>query len=414
MLEKLGASRYVLIIKAFIVWRVLLFVFLFLAISILPLQKGYLGGGIINYIKTPHLWSFINFDGEHYFSIAQYGYRPLKYFFFPVYPLVVSYLARLFDGSIVSYALTGLLVSHASFLVGLIGLVKLIRLDYKKEIAQLSVILLMLFPTSFYFASFYTESLFLALVVWSFYFARTKRWIMAGVLGALLTATRVVGLALLPALLMEVWEQRREIGPRLDSSRIQRGKGDLGKAIFGILLVPLGLIAYMIFLKKQTGDPLEFFHSVEVFGEQRSASFILLPQVFYRYIVKILTKINYSYLPIVFTTWLEFITAIVFGILGLLGGLGPTSPRLRGVKKLGWAKMRSSYVVYLIVGYLIPTFSGSFSSLPRYVLVLFPGFILASLYLVKLPKVLQAVVFVLLFVSLGIATMLFARGYWIA
>ena len=166
---------------------------------------------------------------------------------------------------------------------------------------------------------------------------------------------------------------------------------------------------------------MEFLHSVGVFGEQRSESFVLLPQVFYRYLVKIIPGIDYSYFPTIFATWLELITAVLFGFLGILGiltGLASGSESLkarRGVwGVLAKINFRLSYAIYLIFGYIIPTLSGSFSSLPRYVVVLFPAFILSSIYLSKLKKAVQYVVYLLLMLSLVVATTLFVRGHWVA
>lgn len=393
-------------------WRIFLFAFLFLATSTVVPQMDFLGGGLQNYLKNPGLWSWLNFDGEHYLSISFFGYKSLQYFYFPIYPMVIGFIASLFNGSIVMHAIVGLAVSHVAFLIGLVGLIKLMRLDYKSEIASFTVLLLLFFPTSFYFASFYTESLFFALVVWSFYFARQKKWFYASLLGGVASATKVVGIVLLPALVAEyLWGseqlpviiskvQRFNGFGRLTARKLRANsalRSNSCKAVF-LLLIPAGLIFYMIYLKNKTGDPLEFFHSIEIFGQQRTAGLILLPQVFYRYIFKIIPNINYDYFPVVFATWLEFVAAIVFGILAILGFL----------------KLRLSYAIYLALGYLIPTLSGSFSSLPRYVLVLFPGFILASLYLVRQPRILQIIIFTLLFISLGIATAFFVRGYWIA
>ena len=177
--------------------------------------------------------------------------------------------------------------------------------------------------------------------------------------------------------------------------------------IFGVFLIPIGLFFYMYYLKSTTGDPLEFLHSVGIYGEQRSTQIILLPQVFYRYIFKILPNINYDYFPVVFTTWLEFLTAVLFGGLGLLGILG-------GLKRLRKIRIRLSYLIFLVLGYIIPTLSGSFSSMPRYVLILFPGFILMAVYLNELKSSYRYFFFCVLFILLGIATALFVRGYWIA
>ena len=185
---------------SFLSWRVLLFVFLFLAASIIQLQEKFLGGNLEGYLRAPYLWAWVNFDGEHYLSIAYQGYLSLTHFYFPASSLITQFLASLFNQNFITIVISGLLVSNVSFLVALIGLWKLIRLDYKKKIASLAILLLLVFPTSFYFGSFYTESLFLMLVVWAFYFARKQKWLLAGILGAVLTATRIVGIALIPAL----------------------------------------------------------------------------------------------------------------------------------------------------------------------------------------------------------------------
>src|SRR3989344_9531887 len=364
------------LILYFLTWRILLFVFLFLAIQILPLQFNFLGVGLSNYLQKPYLWSWVNFDGEHYIDIAYSGYKPLTYFYFPFYPILVRLTLPLFGSGFINYAYSGLFVSHVAFLLGLVGLIKLIRLDYQKEIAHLAVLLLLLFPTSFYFGSFYTESLFFALTIWAFYFAGTKRWILAGVLGALSSATRVVGIAIFPALIVEAILQWRDHKSNILISL---------PSSFGVLL---GLVSYASILGVKVGDPLEFFHSVDIFGPQRASGFILFPKVIYRYVFKILTNIDYSYFPIVFSSWLEFLTAILFGGLGVLGILG----LLRNLGKVYFVKLRPSYVVYLILAYLIPTFSGSFSSMPRYVLIIFPAFILSAVYMSKLPRLLQALI----------------------
>src|SRR3972149_3685262 len=77
-------GEFKFIITSFLGWRVLLLGFVFLAASFFPLQKLFLGGGIENYLKNPYFWSWINFDGEHYLSLALQGYLPLTYFYFRV------------------------------------------------------------------------------------------------------------------------------------------------------------------------------------------------------------------------------------------------------------------------------------------------------------------------------------------
>jgi len=367
-------NRNSYIINLFLVWRILLFVFLIFAIKLLPLQQHFIGGGIERYINNPWLWAWSNFDGENYLSIAQYGFMFVGQAFFPLYPLII----KLFGSGILS----GLLISNLSFLLALIGLFKLTKLDYSEKIARLSILLLLLFPTSFYFGSVYSESLFLMLVVWSYYAARKEKWLLTGILGALASATRVIGVVLLPVLLIELLIKKKKL-------EIKH---------WPLLLIPLGIICYMIYLGRFSGDSLTFIHSQVSVGEQRSSGLILLPRVFYRYIFKVIPNLNFSYFPIVFTTFLELGSGLLFLILSVYS----------------FWKLKLSYALFLSIGYLIPTLTGSFSSLPRYVLVLFPGFILMALGIEKLSRPSRIVVYGILFIGLAIASGLFLRGYWVS
>lgn len=396
----IGTMRFKELIVYYLTWRLLLFIILLIAISVVPLQVNFLGGGRVNYLLYPYLWSWANFDGEHFLAIARDGYKPLTYFFFPLYPVLIRSLANLFGSAFVGYAFSGLIISNLSFFIGLIGLIRLVRLDYSDNIVRTTLLLILLFPTSFYFGSLYSESLFFALSVWTFYFARREQWLFVGTLGGLAAITRLVGIALFPALLAELYVLQK-------NKKIKSGNLYLVKSLCAILLIPMTLLMYMFYIKTNTGDALDFLHNVAIYGQQRSSNLILLPQVFYRYIFKILPNINYSYFPVVFTTWLEFLTAVIFSLLVVFG-------LLAAVGKLNKVRIRLSYAVYLLVAFLIPTLSGSFSSLPRYVVILFPAFIILSLYLSKQSVIVRGSVYLLLFICLGIATSLFVRGYWIS
>jgi hypothetical protein len=386
MLKRKFDEPFLKILTLFTIWRLALFVVLFVSIKYLSLQANFLGGGLTYYLQNPYLWSFINFDGEHFLAIAQRGYRDLEYFFFPLYPLFVKIFSGLIGDQIVTHAITGLLISNVAFIASLIGLFKLIKLDFKENIAFITIILLLSFPTSFYFAAYYSESLFLALCVWSFYFARCKNWWLSGLLGMLATATRLVGIGLFPALLYEAYIQYR------------RKEISLIKILPGILLIPVGLIAYTFYLYQTTGNPLEFFTNVGIYGQQRSTDLILLPQVLYRYVFKILPIINYNYFPVVISTWLEFISGVLFAIFVFLA----------------FIKTRTSYAIFSLIAYIMPTLSGSFSSMSRYVLVIFPAFIVYALYYNKADKRIKTIILLTQTTILLIAAALFLRGYWIA
>jgi hypothetical protein len=72
-----------------------------------------------------------------------------------------------------------------------------------------------------------------------------------------------------------------------------------------------------------------------------------------------------------------------------------------------------SYLVFMVFAYLTPTLSGTLSSMPRYVLILFPGFILLSLWAqnYRWLRILYPFFAGLLFI---LSLLLFSRGYWVA
>lgn len=356
------------------------------ALHYMPLgyKDRFLGGGPVNYSLSPELFSWANFDGEHYLSIAIFGYKNLEQAFFPLYPLLISVLARPtlnnLTESQVYATLAGLIISNASFLLALIFLWELIKIDFSRKITYLTIILMLIFPTSFYFGAMYNESLFLLLSVLSFYCARKKNWCLAGIFGMVASATRVFGILLLPALLLEVWQQRV----------------NLSKS-FWIFLIPLGLGAYMLYLNITVGDPLAFYHYQKLIGEQHQAGVILLPQVYFRYIKMIVSTSVQN--PIFQTVVLEFFTGLLFFLLPIYGY---------------FKKIRLSYLVFALLGFIIPAIQGSFSSTPRYVIVLFPSFLAAALWISNLPKKYMLSLLFLSFLIFIYETALFLRGYWVA
>jgi Gpi18-like mannosyltransferase len=374
----------IFLLFAFLVWRVWLQVFLWLGWFVLPLKEILLGGGD-KFFSHPGLWAWANFDGEHYLAIAHHGYGNFEQAFFPFYPWLIRTLVFPFKQTLFALLFSGLFISHLSFIIALFLFYLLIRLDYDKKIAQTAIFFLLLFPTSFFFGAVYTESLFLALALGSFYAARCGKWWIAGILGAMASATRLVGIFLLPALLWEWWEQNKIKNEKLKIKNLL----DLAP----ILLVSAGLLYYMRFLAVNYHDPLMFFHVQPAFGAQRVADkIILLYQVFWRYFKMIATT---KWDPLYFTVWLEFLTASWF--LGFL-----VFAYLK--------KIRFSYIVFASLAYLIPTLTGTFSSMPRYVLVLFPCFI--SMALLK-NRIIKILLFTFYFLLLVVSTIFFTRGYFV-
>lgn len=367
------------VLKVFVIWRVLLFAFAILGQKLLTFKESFPYIYKLTPYGNPLLWSWANFDGVHYIGIINEGYKArFTQAFFPLYPMLIRFLDPIFR----NFILDGLFVSNICALLSFYLLYKLIRLDYEDSIAKKSILFLLVFPTSFFFGSFYTESVFMVFVLSSFYFARKKKWFLAGFFGILASITRVTGIILIPALLMEVFNKketfRQKIVPMLFS-----------------LLPIIGIGIYMIYLQIEFSDPLYFIHSQAAFGASRSTEkLVLLYQVLYRYLKMLFTVDIHQWLY--FSVVFEFLTGIGLVILLIFGYI---------------KKIRPSYILFGSISYLVPTLTGTFTSMPRYALSIFPIFIALGFIKNKWLSISLIIIFSL---TLFLSTMLFTRGYWVA
>ncbi len=120
------------------------------------------------------------FDTVWYLRIAAHGYdRPAAAIFYPLYPALIHAVSWLIPSPIVA----ALLVSTTAMFFAVWGMQALLELDWPRSTALRCVILLAVWPASFSLFIPYAEPLVLACTVWSLYFARKDRWLLAGMLG---------------------------------------------------------------------------------------------------------------------------------------------------------------------------------------------------------------------------------------
>ena len=224
---------------------------------------GYFG----NLLVSP----LARWDSAWYLEIARHGYQhPLPHgvfppgprtTFFPLYPLMVRAVGFVVRSDLIA----GVLISLVFFFVALVLLYRLAALELDSDRARVCVMLVAFFPMSYYFSAVYTESLFLALSVGCVYAARTGRWAQAGVLGALASASRNTGVLLVvPILLLYLYgprEDRLPPGPRQGVLERLRPVYPVGPSLASVLLVPVGVGAYLLFLALSTGHGLTPFTS---------------------------------------------------------------------------------------------------------------------------------------------------------
>lgn len=355
------------IVSALFIWRIYIAV-VNMCRDIVAVRGGYLG-----FLRAA------NFDGVYYLSIAKYGYKGLDQAFFPFFPLTINALFRL--GVVPVNA--AVLVVAWSLLGFLYVLAKLVKIDYTGNAYLWVIVFYLAFPTSFFFGSIYTESLFLFLTVTSFYFARKGKFFIASLFGSFASATRITGIFLLPALFIEILEQQKK-----------EKKVDYKKYL-SLCIVPLGLFSYMVFLWYKYQDPLLFLHQQPLFGAGRSGGkIIFLPQVLFRY-YKILKNVPLG--DLTSTVAILELSTLILGLLLLY----------LAYKK----KIRFSYILYSFCCLIFPTLSGTLSSLPRYALPCFAIFI--YLGVIKNPYIKISLIIAGLVLESYFA-ILFFQGYFVS
>jgi len=276
-------------------------------------------------------------DAWYYRQIAVSGYEPrspdgtLKntWAFFPLYPLLVRALG---GGDGASFSTVAVVTSNVALLAALFAVAAAGReLGASDDDVERAAWYMALFPTSYFFSLPMTESVFLLLSAATFLAAARQRWWIAGVFGALTSATRVIGISLLPALLLLPF---------------QRGQRPSKKQLW-LLLVPLGMGAFVVYLYLRTGDPLAFIHAQTLWGRgapSSSGDSILQHGL------------------VVSKPWNFVALNLAAAILMIAAGCAFLMRRQ-------W-----SYAAYTLMSVAIPLSTGSLQSIARYALVDFPMF----------------------------------------
>lgn len=320
-------------------------------------------------------------DANWYVGIAERGYEqgpfnadaPRNWAFFPLFPLLLQLAARLTG----DFVLTGMALSHVFFLLALFLLHRVcLSFGLSADDADRSLYYLAFFPTSYFFSFPLPESLFLMLTVASFYFAKRERWWLAGLCGALASATRTTGVLLLPALALLYWQMYRPL--RLRPFR---------KDLLALLLIPGGLLSFMIYLQLITGNAFAFKDSMEAWG--RRAGFFLAPL--------------YDYLsnPWVIAVHWDF---KLLNFLAVVIALACGAALLK--------RRQFVLALYTLLSVLVALSSALLQSQARYMMVVFPVYMVLATWgrRAKVDQLIRAI-FLVLF---ALMTVMFAAHYTLA
>jgi hypothetical protein len=289
------------------------------------------------------LWA--RWDSGHYLEIARSGYsyvpgEPSNVVFFPLYPLLMRWLTLGSQDKLV-LVLAGWIIANACTLLALFLLYRMVREDEGESLARRTLWCLLLFPTSFYFSMVYNEGLFLVLSVGAFYLTRKRNWWGASLCTLLAGATRVQGVGLVLPLFYLGW----------------RDRVSWRKGLMLLTCCLLGLGAFMAFLYARSADPLLFVHATSAWG--RAFSSAGLQQNLNRLVELIDTPE---------LRWRLFNVGkdLGFTLVGLI--------LLAGL----WDKKRMEYFLYSCLLMALPLSSFALVSIPRYLALIFPFYVVLA------------------------------------
>jgi Dolichyl-phosphate-mannose-protein mannosyltransferase len=205
----------------------------------LLIVAAWLGGDAVAGQSHPWSWHILIMDTGFYRGIAQYGYAgdPAKAAFFPVFPLLIHVVSYVTGGD---YLLAGLITMVACGAASAVAVWALADRLCGRRIADRAVILYCVFPGAMTFSILYSEPLAVALSAAALLALVDRRWLLAGIIGAVATAERptlvvlaaVAGVAAVQA----IWTRRE------------------WRALLAPALTPVGILLFFDFLGHRYHD----------------------------------------------------------------------------------------------------------------------------------------------------------------
>lgn len=322
----------------------------------IPWEDDYPESGLLEtWARNDSLWYMsIVIDG---YSLRNYTDAPHQsnLAFFPLYPALMRG-AMVFTSDVIS---AGVLVSLVCLYVSLVLLYQLTQREFgDRETAQRAVFYLAAAPMSYFFSAIYSESTFLMFTLATFFFAREQRWMLAGLAGMCAGVTRITGIAMLGVYTLE-W--LRANGVTLDALHRRQTWRNLQTALrhqwvtlLPMLLIPIGLLAYMLYLDFRFFDA-SIYLQVQRLGWARTARIPFEPVWDEAVNIMLPRLLEGRWRPFVMVWLINWASIISTTVISLLA----------------WRRLGAAYGLYPLVALLVPLSSGTLS-FSRFTLVMFP------------------------------------------
>lgn len=167
--------------------------------------------------KNQWLAPWQRWDTLQYQAIAERGYLSFENSLFvpPLYPFLMRNLGELLGNTL----LAGLIISNLFGFAAIFAFYRLMIYEFGDEKrAYRAILYLLSFPTAFFIFAPYTESLFFLGALLNIYYLRREKWLLAGLWGAVAALARLPGaLIVIPALYAAwmAWRKVRSLRPWL-------------------------------------------------------------------------------------------------------------------------------------------------------------------------------------------------------
>lgn len=295
-------------------------------------------------------------DAVHHLSLAMRGYQNVSMgdsVFYPMYALLTHILATL---TRTNYIFAGLTISTFAAFGAFACLYRVADTIYGPETARWSVAALATYPTAIFLLAPFTESLFLAMTMAGFIAAYGRKWLVAGLLGCLASLTRGPGMLSIVPLGIIAIQQWFAAGDERTMSRALSMTAGLGLTVAG----GISFLAW----RSAVGFP-----PVGEILQEYSGLVLVNP------VTGLISALDQWLRVRDFSTTFDVLsTGLFLGICLLLA----VRPRWR----------RFDWLAYMVVNMLMFLSKQSFTasslqSMSRYVLTLFPAFIVIGDWLAR-------------------------------
>jgi len=380
-------NRYPLFL--FLASRIGLFLCVYAGLVLIPVRDG---EGLWRAISDNlFLDGLVRWDSGYYISIANNGYlhsgTARDTAFFPAYPLLLSWAKAFGDRWLISW---GVSLSNLFFCCGLCFCFQLTKAIRNEKTARMTVALLAFAPFSIFFSSVYTESLFFAATVASFWLARKGLLYLAMGAAAIAAATRVAGFFCIPFVYAYYRSTAQSGTSRHSSNTICESKNTIQPML--ALLTGFSLTAiHLIHLRIRFGSFLTFFQSQKDWSASVSSQ-----------------ELMGAWKPVLGLQ----VNQIMAGELGLMHIINSSSLALAVIAiVIGLAKRLLPQPILLWSLFTVIASFSAWSSGLRYVSALFPITILFAIACRQLPA---EIIIALSAMAMALFALAFSHWYWVA